>query len=68
MSFILEKLLTKEKHNEFIESNDQLADVLIKSLKGIQIEFIFFQAGYIQFVYFCTRASVRIGIKYSNGE
>ncbi|XP_052728811.1 secreted RxLR effector protein 161-like [Vigna angularis] len=38
--FVREKLLTKEICTEFIGSNDQLADVLTKSLRGPRIEFI----------------------------
>ena len=38
--FVREKLLTKEICTEFIWSNDQLADVLTKSLRDPRIEFI----------------------------
>ncbi|BAT89033.1 hypothetical protein VIGAN_05270400 [Vigna angularis var. angularis] len=43
--FVREKLLTKEICTEFIGSNDQLADVLTKSLRGPQTEFICFKLG-----------------------
>jgi len=37
---LFEKLLSKEICTEFVGSNDHLADVLPKSLRGRQIEFI----------------------------
>ena len=43
--FIWEKLLSKEISTEFVGSNDQLADVLTKSLRGPQIEFIYSKLG-----------------------
>ena len=43
--FVREKLLTKEICIEFVGSNDQLADVFTKSLRGPQIEFIFSKLG-----------------------
>jgi len=38
--FDREKLLTKEISTEFVGSNDQLADVFTKSLRGPRIKFI----------------------------
>jgi len=38
--FIREKVMTKEICTEFVGSNEQLADVLTKSLRGPRIEFI----------------------------
>ena len=38
--FVQEKLMTKEICTKFVRSNDQLAYLLIKSLRGPQIEFI----------------------------
>lgn len=38
--FILQKLLSKEISTEFINSSDQLAYTLTKSLGGLQIQFI----------------------------
>ena len=38
--FVLEKLQSKEISTEFIKSNNQLADILTKSLRGPQIHFI----------------------------
>ncbi|KOM30742.1 hypothetical protein LR48_Vigan01g029700 [Vigna angularis] len=38
--FVREKLLSKEICTEFVGSNDQLADMLTKSLRGPRIEFI----------------------------
>ena len=38
--FIREKLLSKEISTEFVNSNNQLADILTKSLRGPRIQFI----------------------------
>jgi len=38
--FVREKLLTKKICIEFVGSNDQFTNVLTKSLRGPQIEFI----------------------------
>jgi len=38
--FIREKLMSKEINTESVGSNNQLADVLTKSLRGPRIEFI----------------------------
>jgi len=39
--FMWKKLLSKEICSEFVGSNEQLADMLTKSLKGSQINFIY---------------------------
>ena len=38
--FVREKLLSKEIATEFVSSNNQLADILTKSLRGPRIDFI----------------------------
>jgi len=43
--FIQEKLLTKEIYIKFVASNDQLSNVLKKSLRGPRIEFMCFKIG-----------------------
>jgi len=43
--FVREKLLAKEICTEFVGSNDQLAYMLTKSLRGPRIEFICFKLG-----------------------
>lgn len=39
----MEKLLSKELSTGFINTNDQLANILTKSLKGSTIQFICFK-------------------------
>jgi len=43
--FVQEKLQSKEISTEFINSNNQLASILTKSLRGPQIHFICFKLG-----------------------
>ena len=43
--FIWEKLLSKEIVTEFINSNDQPADILTKSIRGPRIQFIYSKLG-----------------------
>jgi len=43
--FVREKLLSKEINTEFVSSNDQLADILTKSLRGPRIQFICLKLG-----------------------
>jgi len=38
--FVREKLLSKDLITEFVSSNEQLADILTKSLRGPRIQFI----------------------------
>ena len=59
---IQEKLLSKELCIDFVESNNQLVNVLIKSLRALKLIYLF-QAQHIQFVCSNLRESVRIGLK-----
>jgi len=43
--FIREKLLSKELFSGFISSNDQLAYILIKFLRGLRIQLIYSKLG-----------------------
>nr|KYP54748.1 Copia protein [Cajanus cajan] len=47
--FIREKLLSKELITEFISSNDQLANILTKYLRGPKIQFICSKLGAYNF-------------------
>ncbi|RDX63729.1 hypothetical protein CR513_57805, partial [Mucuna pruriens] len=45
--FVQEKVLVKEIITEFVNSNDQLAYILTKSLRGPQIQFICSKLGLV---------------------
>ena len=57
--FVRKKLMTKEICTEFVGSNDQLADVLTKSLRGPRIEFFCSKLGSYN-LYASLRGRVRI--------
>jgi len=65
LDFILfrEKLLSKEICTTFVGFNNQLVDVLIKSLRKYRIEFICSKIGTYN-LFALAWVSVRIGIKY----